>query len=84
MERRFAPPRRKLRVMGIAALIMCLVLLLILAALFLSLMEVAAVAQALLYVAVAVAFTLWPLAWLIHRLPWEQASADERESDVSS
>ena len=44
VERRFAPERRKLRLMAVSALIMCLVLLLILAALFLRLMEAAVVA----------------------------------------
>jgi hypothetical protein len=44
VERRFAPGRRKLRLMAVSALIMCLVLLLILAALFLRLMEAAVVA----------------------------------------
>ena len=39
-------------------------------------MEVAAVTQGLLYVAIALAFTLWPLGGLIYRTPWEQASPE--------
>ncbi len=47
LERRFAPARRKLRLMAISALVMVLVLFLVVAALFFSLMEVPAVTQGL-------------------------------------